>query len=148
MIIRLLFMKSCFLRNLLLCMCFVAIWSIPSTIVAQKQFKGDYINEELKIKLKLNLSEPNIPVPGFELDSCYGFLQGGINGSWIILKVVSMNDSQSEVRAVSERGSDAQNLILTLSDSSIVVRQKDDANIKGVKGRKYVKLPKDIEFVK
>jgi hypothetical protein len=118
-------------------------------ICAQEKFKGNFTNDELKIKLALDLYENKIPVPGFELDSCYGYLQGNLNGNWIILKVKSIDDNKAVVRAVSEKGSDAQDLMLTFNENGFVVmRQKNEINIKGVKGRKYVKLPKDIVFEK
>lgn len=117
-------------------------------IYAQDKFKGNFTNDELKIKLALNLYNDDIPVPGLELDSCYGYLQGSLNGVWIILKVASVDSNKAEVRAVSERGGDAQNLILSLSDGKIVVKQIQGANIKGIKGRKYVKLPREILFEK
>ncbi len=120
---------------------------VPLTLQAQDKFKGGFINEEFKINLRLNLYDDDIPVPGFELDSCYGYLRGGINGAWIILKVVALDDDEAEVRAVSERGSDAQNLRISVADDGkLFVRQIDGTSIKGVKGRKYVKLPKEIEF--
>ena len=53
-------------------------------IYAQDKFKGNFTNDELKIKLALNLYNDDIPVPGLELDSCYGYLQGSLNGVWII----------------------------------------------------------------
>ncbi len=122
---------------------------VSLTLQAQDKFKGGFINEEFKISLRLNLYDDDIPVPGFELDSCYGYLRGGINGAWVILKVVSLGDDEAEVRAVSERGSDAQNLRISVGDDGkLFLRQIDGTNIKGVKGRKYVKLPKEIEFNK
>ncbi len=128
---------------------FACVLMSSLTLMAQGKFKGGFFNEELKINLQLNLYEKDIPVPGLELDSCYGYMRGSINGAWIILKVKSLTDKKAEVRAVSERGSDAQNLLITLSDEGgVVVRQTDGVTIKGVKGRKYVRLPKEIEFKK
>ena len=125
------------------------LFSCCMTICAQDKFKGNFINNELKVKLALNLYECNIPVPGFELDSCYGYLQGNLNGCWIILKVKSIDANKAEVRAVSERGSDAQELLLTYNENGkVVVCQQKDANIKRIKGRKYVKLPRDLIFEK
>ena len=120
------------------------------SVIGQEPFKGNYLNNDLQIKLMLNLYKNNIPVPGFELDSCYGYLQGSLNGTWIFLKVKSIDANNAEVRAVSERGSDAQDLQLIYNSKvgTIIIRQQKDANIKGVKGRKYIKLPKDLIFEK
>ena len=126
------------------------IFAFTLSIVGQEPFNGQYLNNDLKIKLMLNLYKNNIPVPGFELDSCYGYLQGSLNGSWIILKVKSVDANRAEVRAVSERGSDAQDLLLVYNNEggTIIISQQKEANIKGVKGRKYIKLPKDMVFEK
>lgn len=118
-------------------------------VCAQGIFKGNFVNNELKVKLALDLYDNNIPVPGFELDSCYGYLQGNLNGCWIILQVKSVDTKKAIVRAVSERGGDAQDLLLTYNENGkVIVRQQKETNIKGIKGRKYVKLPKDIIFEK
>jgi hypothetical protein len=37
---------------------------------------------------------------------------------------------------------------MTIREDKVVVRQEDGQNIKGVKGRKYVKLPKEVVFEK
>lgn len=116
------------------------------SVYAQQQFKGSFINEELKIRMKLNLYNDSIPVPGLELDSCYGFIQGNINGTWAILKVMEIDGERAEVRAVNDKGSDAQTLVLTLTDKGLELKQVDDNNIKGISGRKYVKLPKILQF--
>lgn len=115
---------------------------------SQLNFKGNFVNEELQIRLALNLYEDNIPVPGFELDSCYGYLQGRINGVWIILQVTTVDQDEAHVRAVSERGGDAQDLLMTFDGGKIFVRQIKGACIKGVSERKYKKLPKDMVFEK
>lgn len=115
---------------------------------SQHNLKGIYLNNELQIKLSLNLYDDNIPVPGFELDSCYGYLQGRINGNWIILQVKSIDKNEAVVRAVSEKGSDAQDLLVIKDDDKIIIRQIKGSSIKEVSGRKYTKLPKDLFFEK
>jgi hypothetical protein len=133
------------LRYLLLFSC---VFALVIEMHGQERFKGNYTNNDLKIKLSLNLYENDIPIPGLEMDSCYGFLQGNLNGIWIILKVNSIESDRAFVRAVSERGSDAQDIFMTIREDKVVVRQEDGQNIKGVKGRKYVKLPKEVVFEK
>ena len=111
---------------------------------AQQQLEGVFVNKDLNLRLRLNLYQADIPVPGLELDSCYGHLTGSVNGMWIVLKVKELDENGALVRAASERGSDAQDLRIDLTDEGISVRQQGDTNIKGVKNRKYVKLPKTI----
>ena len=127
----------------------LAVLCLTAMAYAQRPFEGLYTNNELSISCQLNLYEDDIPVPGLELDSCYGYIRGSINGLWVILKVNELDESKALVRAVSERGGDAQDLELTLTDEGdIALRQKGDTNIKGVSKSKYVKLPKTLMLMK
>ena len=98
----------------------LAMMMFSMTVLAQEAsdslFKGKFRNTELNIQCQLNLYEDIIEVPGLELETCYGFLQGQINGCWMILKVKELQDDTAVVRVVSEKGSDAQDLKLTISD--------------------------------
>lgn len=111
-------------------------------------WKGSYYNKEYNIHAKLNLEEMNIPVPGLELDSCYGYFTGRINGAWYVLKVKERKGNQAVVRAISERGADAQDIELTLTDEGISLKLVGKAELKGVDKNKYVKLPKPLEMLR
>ncbi|MBQ9175437.1 MAG: hypothetical protein IJ139_01045 [Bacteroidaceae bacterium] len=112
-----------------------------------QDFRGHFINEELKVKLELNADSATIGVPGLPDEFCYGYLQGNLNGTWIILKVVKRKENKLTVRAVCDNGSDAQTLELTLDEKGgLSMRQIDDALIKTIEGKKYVKLPKVVAF--
>lgn len=111
-------------------------------------FKGTFISTELKIKCVLNLYKDDIPVPGLEMDKCYGYLNGNLNGVWVILKVKELSSEKALVRAVSDRGGDAQDLEIRKTDEGISFSQQDGTNIKSISGTKYTKLPKIIELKK
>lgn len=111
-------------------------------------FKGSFVNTELKINCLLNLYDQVIPVPGMEMDQCYGYINGSLNGMWVILKVQKMEGKKAVVRAMSERGEDAQTIEIVSTDDGLTMRQIDGANIRGVANSKYVKLPKIISFKK
>lgn len=128
------------LRRLL----FIIMVLVALSAHAQQPFKGLFTNKDLNLRLRLNLYSRDIPVPGLELDSCYGHLTGSVNGMWVVLRVKRLDESQALVRVASERGSDAQDLLIDVTDAGISVRQHGDTYIKGVKNRKYVKLPKTI----
>ena len=110
----------------------------------QQALKGVFRNAELGIELHLSLAQDTIAVPGLELEQCYGYLRGEVNGMWVILKVKEQDGEKALVRAACDRGNDAQDLLLRVTDDGIVLRQVDDNYIRGVKGKKYVKLPKEI----
>lgn len=128
----------------------LSILAMLMTVVlfAQSPLNGTYYNRELNIRLKLNLDASNIPVPGLEVDSCYGYLTGNINSMWVVLKVKKNEGNKAVVRAMCEKGDNAQDLELILDDDKITVKQIDDAFIKGIKDRKYVKLPKPFTLTK
>lgn len=128
----------------------LSILAMLMTVVlfAQSPLNGTYYNRELNIRLKLNLDASNIPVPGLEVDSCYGYLTGNINSMWVVLKVKKNEGNKAVVRAMCEKGDNAQDLELILDDDKLTVKQIDDAFIKGIKDRKYVKLPKPFTLTK
>jgi len=117
------------------------------TLATAQTFKGHFLNDEYKIEMMLNLYNDSIPVPGIDDETCYGYLRGNTNGMWIILKVISVEDNKAVFRASCDNGSDSQNVELTVGeDGKLVMRQLKDAYIKTVADRKYVKLPKSVEF--
>ena len=101
----------------------LAMMMLPMTILAQETtdslFKGKFKNAE----------------------------QGQINGCWMFLKVKDINEDTAVVRVVSEKGSDAQDLKLKVTAESLEIQQ-EDGYIKGIKGNKYVKLPKTLVFTR
>ena len=113
-----------------------------------KEYKGTFYNKDYHVRMRMNLEKMDIPVPGMEdLDSCYGVITGQINGMWLLLKVIEKSDKKAVVRAVSERGADAQNMEVQLTEDGISVRLTGGTYLKGVAKNKYVKLPKPMEFV-
>lgn len=123
---------------------------LPLASFAQHPFEGNYRNNDLRLRLKINLYE-SFPIPDdeFEGDNCYGILEGAVNGSWFFMKIISNEDNKARVRAVSDSGIEAQTLDLTYDEvkKTITIRQVDSTNIRGVKNSKYVKLPKNIVFL-
>jgi len=112
-------------------------------------FKGHFVNDEYKIQMELNLYADSIPVPGIDDEMCYGYIRGNTNGMWVILKVVSVEKEKAVFRASCDNGSDSQNVELTVAEGGkLVMRQLKDAYIKTVANKKYVKLPKTVEFHK
>ncbi len=119
----------------------VCLW-FAGCLRAQRAFEGFFTSSELNVRCQLNLYADSVAVPGMEGDVCYGYLEGALNGMWVILRVDALKGSRASVRAVSDQGIDAQNLELSVTDEGLSVRLMGDINMKGVKGRKYVKLPK------
>lgn len=113
---------------------------------SQTPFKGKFLNKEIRIDCVLNLYADSIDVPGLEgLETCYGYISGNLNGTWVILGVKKLNTKSAVVRVTCDRGNDATDLNMKLTDDGFEFTQ-DDAVIKTVKGKNYVKLPKTIQL--
>ena len=115
-------------------------------VSAQRPFEGFFTEDELELRCQLNLYADSIPVPGLEMDSCYGFIQGKINGTWVILKIKELDEKSALVRAVSDRGSDGQDVRIVLTDSGVSMSLVGDNNMKAISGKKYVKMPKPFRL--
>ena len=123
--------------------------TVAITATAQNQLNGTFQNRELGIRAHLNLEARDIPVPGMEdLDSCYGYFQGNLNGSWYILNVKSRDNKKTIVRVACDRGDNAQDLEICPTDSGISVKQIGAGYMRGIARRKYVKLPKPFYLTK
>ena len=127
---------------------FAILFAMLSTLVvsAQRPFEGFFTNDELDLRCQLNLYADSIPVPGLEMDNCYGYLQGKINGTWVILKINEMDEKSALVRAVSDRGSDGQDVKIVLTESGVSMTLVNDNNMKAISGKKYVKMPKPFKL--
>ena len=127
---------------------FAILFAMLSTLVvsAQRPFEGFFTNDELGLRCQLNLYADSIPVPGLEMDNCYGYLQGKINGTWVILKIKEMDEKSALVRAVSDRGSDGQDVKIVLTESGVSMTLVNDNNMKAISGKKYVKMPKPFKL--
>lgn len=136
-------MKNTIIRKLFLVGCMMLL---PAVLSAQDAFKGKYKNTDFNFILRFDLTEENIDVPGLEgLEKCYGYFQGNLNGTWIILKVKKLEENKAVVRVACDRGNDAEDVELTVTENGLSLIQEDGC-IKTIKDNKYVKLPKVIEL--
>lgn len=123
---------------------FAMFVSLSSDIKAQN-FKGKFANFDLQVILNINLYNDSIDVPGLEgLETCYGYLSGNINGSWLFLKVIKIDGKKAEVRASNERGNDSDNIKIEFQDENNVIISSKEGLVKYVENNKYVKLPKPL----
>ena len=135
-------------RLLSVIMVLTMVFTCKAQEVDSTLFKGSFINTELKLNCLLNLYKEVISVPGMEMDQCYGYINGSLNGMWVILKVQKIDGNKALVRAMSDRGDDAQTIEIIRTEDGLTMRQVDTANMRGVANNKYVKLPKIIPFKK
>lgn len=139
-------MKQIVKRCLSLVLMQCALCAVPC--LAQRPFEGVFHCQELDINAELNLYEKDIKVPDALDELCYGFLRGNINGVWAALKVIEMDERKAVVRMASDMGFEAQTIELTAGENGVLtVKLVKDNNMKAVKERKYVKLPKTFELL-
>ncbi len=134
---------------LFLSMAACSLMTVAQSEAEQKEYKGTFYNKDFHVRMKMNLEKADIPVPGMEdLDSCYGYIEGRINGMWLLLKVMEKTGEKAVVRAVSERGADAQNMEVRMTEEGVSVKLINGTYLKGVGKNKYIKLPKPLEMEK
>lgn len=122
----------------------IACMALCGRTWADEPFRGLFTCERFSVCCQLNLYAADIPVPGLEEEMCFGYLKGRLNGTWVILRVKELSEEEALVRAVNDKGSEAQDLRLTLTSTGVELRQVDGSSMKGVEGKKYVKLPKPL----
>lgn len=127
---------------------FIALLATISVLsFAQEQFKGTFISDTPSLKLRLNLYEKSITLKDLDFDETYGYMDGDINGTWVILKVKKLEEKKALVRMVSDIGIDAQNVEFSVNaEGKMEMKLVDEQNIKAIAERKYVKMPKVTVF--
>ena len=126
------------------------------TLSAQQEADGPFkcvvTNNEYNVFLRLNLYEETIPIPGQEiLGNTYGYLKKPTDSRvWIITGVdISADGKKASLEMINDYGSEDLNAELTISnDSTYLLRQLQGSTIKVAGKNKWIKLPKELKFVK
>ena len=126
------------------------------TLSAQQEADGPFkcivTNNEYNVFLRLNLYEETIPIPGQEiLGNTYGYLKKPIDSRvWIITGVdISADGKKASLEMINDYGSEDLNAELIISnDSTYILRQLEGSTIKVAGKNKWIKLPKELTFIK
>lgn len=115
-------------------------------------FKGRLSNKEHQIYLLINFYESNITIPGGEL---FGELAGYLGDDkdsrkWLITDAKIKNDKTVVLSIINDYGSEdlTATLVYNKKDGTYILKQGERSCIKIVRNRKFVKLPKNIVFIK
>ena len=135
---------------------FVIVNVIVCSAAAQQKpsepFKCIVTNKEYNVFLRLNLYEETIPIPGQEiLGNTFGYLKKPTDSRvWIITGVdISKDGKKANLEMVNDYGSEDLNAELTISnDSTYILRQLEGSTIKVAGKSKWIKLPKELKFIK
>ena len=141
------------IRRMLLCAAFFTLHSSLLTLSAQdKPFKGVIINKANDVFMRINLYEDDIKIPGQEiLGNTYGYIKKNTDSRvWIIIGV-TMDEKHNKalLEMVNDYGSEDLNTELSIqSDSTYLLRQLQGSTIKMAGNGKWIKLPKEMKFIK
>lgn len=135
-------------RFFVLVMVFVLVLSAK----AEEPFKCIVTNKEYNVFLRLNLYEETIPIPGQDiLGNTFGYLKKPTDSRvWIVTgATISKDGKKASLEMVNDYGSEDLNAELILnSDSTYILRQLQGSTIKVAGKNKWIKLPKELKFVK
>jgi hypothetical protein len=135
---------------------FVIVNVIVGYAAAQQKpdgpFKCIITNTEYNVFLRLNLYEETIPIPGQDvLGNTFGYLKKTTDSRvWIITGAeISKDGKKASLEMVNDYGSEDLNAELTITnDSTYVLRQLEGSTIKVAGKSKWIKLPKELKFIK
>ena len=119
---------------------------------AEEPFKCIVTNKEYNVFLHLNLYEETIPIPGQDiLGNTFGYLKKPTDSRvWIVTgATISKDGKKASLEMINDYGSEDLNAELILnSDSTYLLRQLQGSTIKVAGKNKWIKLPKELKFVK
>lgn len=114
-------------------------------------FVGRLVNKEYNVYLQIDFYHQNVTIPRQEV---YGEMAGYFGDfqdarKWLITSAVIKNDIQAEMDIINDYGSEDLKATLTrINDTTFVLQQGDGSTIKIARNRKWMKMPKELTFVK
>ena len=135
---------------------FFTLCSSLFTLLAQSRtdgpFKGIIINKANDVFMRINLYEDDIKIPGQEiLGNTYGYIKKNTDSRvWIITGAeVDEKNGKALLEMVNDYGSEDLNAELTIQQhSTYLLRQLNGSTIKMAGNGKWIKLPKEMKFIK
>ncbi len=121
--------------------------------IAQKEqpFKGYFLNEEYKVYLQIDFYNNNIVIPGQEVfGEMPGFFGDRQDGrKWLITDAKIKNGKEANISMINDVASeDLIAKIQLVNDSTLRLKQIDGSILKIARNRKWVKIPKILDFKK
>ena len=130
----------------------IMVFVLVLSAKAEEPFKCIVTNKEYNVFLHLNLYEETIPIPGQDiLGNTFGYLKKPTDSRvWIVTgATISKDGKKAALEMVNDYGSEDLNAELILnSDSTYILRQLQGSTIKVAGKNKWIKLPKELKFVK
>lgn len=136
---------------------FVALLSLSATAqnkVLEKDsttFKGYLYNEKYNVYLVIDFYHNNVMVPNQEI---YGEMAGYFGDrqdgrKWLFTEAKIVSKNKAEIEITNDYGSEDLTATLTAIDGkNFLLRQEEGSTLKIARNRKWVKMPKELDFVK
>ena len=120
--------------------CAMGLTLTAQTPDGKEPWRVDLTSKEEGVRMKLDLYEESVDVPGMDLfGPMHGFLGGKIYGVWMVTSFSIKNDSTAIIRFSNDLGSDTQECILKHKwDGSYQLELKGGVAVKKVVDRKLV----------
>ena len=122
--------------------CAMGLTLTAQTPDGKEPWRVDLTSKEEGVRMKLDLYEESVDVPGMDVfGPMHGFLGGNIYGVWMVTSFSIKNDSTAIIRFSNDLGSDTQECILKHKwDGSYQLELKGGVAVKKVVDRKLVKI--------
>ena len=130
---------------------FLVLVTICPLLAHSQSLKGYYYNEQYQVYLYLDVDAKDVQVPGQDI---YGELPGYFGSKrdprlWLIVECERVGENKAEIEVINDYGSEDFTASLTESpDGTLTLKHLDGSTFKIVVNSKYVKLPKEMKFVK
>lgn len=114
-------------------------------------FKGYLYNEKYNVYLVIDFYHNNVTVPNQEI---YGEMAGYFGDrqdgrKWLFTDAKIVSKDKAEIQITNDYGSEDLTASLTaIDDKNFKFRQEDGSTLKIARNRKWLKMPKELDFVK
>jgi hypothetical protein len=114
-------------------------------------FKGYLYNEKYNVYLVIDFYHNNVIVPNQEI---YGEMAGYFGDrqdgrKWLFTDAKIVSKDKAEIQITNDYGSEDLTASLTaIDDKNFKFRQEDGSTLKIARNRKWLKMPKELDFVK
>ncbi len=114
-------------------------------------FKGYLYNEKYNVYLVIDFYHNNVIVPNQEI---YGEMAGYFGDrqdgrKWLFTDAKIISKDKAEIQITNDYGSEDLTASLTaIDDKNFKFRQEDGSTLKIARNRKWLKMPKELDFVK
>lgn len=129
-----------------------SVLTLSAQNAAEMPFNGVIINKANDVFMRINLYEDDIKIPGQEiLGNTFGYIKKNTDSRvWIIISAdIDAKNNKALLEMVNDYGSEDLNAELSIQpDSTYLLRQLSGSTIKMAGNGKWIKLPKELKFIR